>query len=252
MQKKRKPTDEITLRSHAPIDQFVRMALSGRQGLVDTSLPNASIIRAMSISFFLAGLFENGRVKVAETEAVSRQEFSAIDRQLHDEEARWRLDLPGSPPAFAMPAGRWAATRLYRACQFMIFRDWPQEKMADAFAEPCPANSADPATHYSVDVVFRFLPDLHRFARTAAENDPLVATLAEWGRDWPLSSVGMTGVVPGSIDGFIGDRSLRQLYADRIIARNDHYRLADPRVRAAVDASIGLFPELSPILEAHP
>jgi hypothetical protein len=31
-----------------------------------------------------------------------------------------------------------------------------------------------PAVHYSVDVVFRFLPDLARFARSAADNDLLL------------------------------------------------------------------------------
>ena len=99
-----------------------------------------------------------------------------------------------------------------------------------------------------MDLSLRFLPDVMRMARAANAQDPLVEYLLAWAADWPLSSVGITGVNAGSIDPFIDDASLRALYVDRIIAANDQSRLADARAADAVRAALGGFRELSPAI----
>jgi hypothetical protein len=143
----------------------------------------------------------------------------------------------------------------YRACQFAVFRDVPAEAVAGALSVPCPGATAvtavaqSPAVHYSVDVVFRFLPDLARFARSAADNDPLLEPLQRWARQWPLSSVGMAGV-DGADVAFVAHPALLALYVDRVIATRDRSRLADERVRQAVRAALGLHPQLAPDLAA--
>jgi hypothetical protein len=132
----------------------------------------------------------------------------------------------------------------YRACQFTAFRDVGEEAIAGALAASCPQGDAA-SVHYSVDLTFRYLPDLARLARSAAEQDPLLTHLAHWAVDWPLSSVGMAGVGTVRIDDWATDQCLLKLYADRVIARGDESRLHDQRVREAVRQAIGLFPELA-------
>ena len=93
-------------------------------------------------------------------------------------------------------------------------------------------------------MVFRYLPDLTRFARSAAEADPLVEHLRRWARKWPLSSVGMPGVEEVSVDGFADSPGLMRLYADRVIATGDTSRLNDPRACQAVSSALGMYEAL--------
>ena len=97
-----------------------------------------------------------------------------------------------------------------------------------------------------MDLFFRHLPDLLAWAQRVAANDPLVAALRRLAEEWPLSSVGIANIAPGSIDPFIAHAGLRRLYADRIIARRDSSRLADARTAEAVRSALGAHPELAP------
>jgi MoxR-vWA-beta-propeller ternary system domain bpX4 len=202
----------------------------------------------MSLRTFLSELFNEGRVRLGPpTPALWEHDEDAAD-WLMEFERQYRLELPGEPPPVSTSAAVWAASAFHRACQFLVFRDLGADIVArDLQGGP---NADDPAVHYSVDLTFRFLPDLHRQARTAAAGDVLVQKLVEWANRWPLSSVGIAGAVPASIDGFIEHPCLRQLYTDRIIACRDMSRLADERVRLAVAEVLGLHRELAPEIAA--
>src|SRR5262249_8722193 len=119
-----------------------------------------------------------------------------------------------------------------------------------ALSAPCP-EALNPSIVYSVDLTYRFLPDVLRLARAASPNDPLVEILRGWGRDWPLSSVGIANLNQLDPTSFISDRCLRQLYVDRILREDDVSRLDDPKTRQAVLAAIGKHSKLSPKLVAH-
>ena len=157
-----------------------------------------------------------------------------------------------------------------RACSFFIHRDHPAADMLAALSPPCPA-APSPSTCYSVDLTFRFLPDLHRLVQQASPQDPLCQVLKTWGLEWPLSSVGLefkksetpepqisnndlqnqvTQPDPGSemtsrLDSWWDNPCLRRLYVDRVLDRGDTHRLADPRVAQAVREVLGYHPELS-------
>jgi hypothetical protein len=194
---------------------------------------------------FLTNLLEDGRVVVPQVQPISESELGEADQFLARFERAYRLELPALLPGFQAAAGRWAAGRFYRACQFAVFRDESAETVEKELRVPCNV-PATPEVHYSVDLLFRFLPDLARFATSAAEGDPLVQHLRQWACDWPLSSVGMQGLGDVAIDGFAGDEALLQLYADRIIAAADVSRLSDRRAREAVRAALGMYPDLAP------
>ena len=207
----------------------------------------------MRYASFLSSLLETGRVRVTGLRELTEDELRAGDLVLCAFEEQYRREMPDQPPPLEVRAARWAAVLFFRACQFAVYRDVPaqvidEELSATNWGECLRPARPSPAVHYSVDLVFRLLPDLTRFARSAAEADPLVAHLKRLGREWPLSSVGMSDVGPVDVGGFIDDPSLRALYADRIISTRDVSRLADPRVRDAVQQALGLHAELSPQL----
>jgi MoxR-vWA-beta-propeller ternary system domain bpX4 len=187
---------------------------------------------------FLENLFENGRVSVPAPRPLAADELFAADKTLNALEADYRLNLPGDAPTFDPAAARWAAVSIYSACGFVAYRSADEAMMDAAFAAPAPG--AEPAAlHYSVDLTMRFLPDLMLLARSEAENDPLLGHLRRWAGDWPLSSLGMSGVVPRSIEPVVNHACLLGVYCDRIIARKDHGRRNDPRVDEAVKQALG-------------
>jgi hypothetical protein len=209
---------------------------------------------------FFDMLFSEGRVRLASDQPPRPPDVEAAADDVLRFERQYRLNLAGTPPAPSRGAVCWGAACLYRAAQFLVYRDLGPALLKRDLSSPCP-EQAKPEVCYGVDLCFRFLPDLIRLARAAAQSDPLVEQLMAWSGQWPLSSVGVSGVTCGAIDGFIADESLRLLYVDRIIATKDTSRLADERVREAVRAALGAFPELSseiaaalnpPPLEAQP
>lgn len=201
---------------------------------------------------FLSALFDTGHVRVPHPDwhGVS-DDPQAAGQFLSQFEHSWRLEFPGEAPAFDAPAANWAATVFYRAAQAAVFRDVPEPILHDGLSLTCPTTGNEAARHYSVDLVFRFLPDLAVLARHASPDDPLLQVLQTWANHWPLSSVGMKGVEPASVNAIARHAGLLQLYVDRILAREDFSRLADPRVQTAVRKSVGAYAELSPALAKH-
>ena len=208
----------------------------------------------MSFPAFLNGLFESGRVQVAPPHCpLSTAELDAADAIIHEQQAALRLNFPGKPPAWCAAAARWAGVSCYRACQLAVYRDLDAGAVDELLGQACP--TAEPASrHWSVDAVFRFLPDLVRHASAASLGDPLVARLRHWAAQWPLSSVGMPDVTPQHEDEIASHAGLVQLYVDRILAKKDWSRLRHPVVRAAASRSLGghgrLFPDAAERLTA--
>ncbi len=208
----------------------------------------------MSQSGFLQSVVERGSLSIGPPGDESETDDD-IDATLVEYEAVYREEFPGSPPPFSISSGRWALRVFHRACQFLVYRDIDAETIAAVLEEPCPSAPDGPAAqaasrHYSVDLVFRFLPDLARLTKAASENDPLCSRLRQWGIEWPLSSVGMPDITPGDVSAICEHRGLLTVYVDRLIARQDTSRLNDPRVRSAVRASLGDFEDLSPSIAA--
>ncbi len=201
----------------------------------------------MSLAAFLNSLLSDGRVRVGMPAEIAEADRRQAEQVLESFERQYRLDLPGEPPSVHLPAAIWAARVLCEACRFVAYRDLGQEAMGVLSEKPNMAG--DPASiHYSVDLTFRFLPDVLKQARTALERDPLVEHLLSWAQQWPLSSVGVAGVADVNVDAVAGQPCLLQMYVDRIIAARDWTRLADARVREAAQAAVGLFPDLAPEL----
>jgi hypothetical protein len=204
----------------------------------------------MGQATFLRALIEHGRVRVdPPIKNPATADDDEVATVLRDWEAANRAEFPGAPPAVSWAVVQWALAQFHSACQFAVFRDVPSATVTATLSAACPA-APGPSQHYSVDLIFRFLPDLLRLAKSAAEGDPLCDCLRRWAGEWPLSSVGIAGVNPADISPVCEDAGMLRLYVDRVIARRDTSRLNDLRVRSAVRAALGLFVELAPPIAA--
>jgi MoxR-vWA-beta-propeller ternary system domain bpX4 len=209
----------------------------------------------MDLASFLGELFEHGRVRVPRTTPESSPgDLLAADRVLREAEHVRRLEFPGSPPDWHAESAGWSAEMFYRACQLAAQRDAAPALLKSALGAPCP-NAPPASRHYSVDLVFRFLPDLYKLASGVAKEDPLLAILDGWAMDWPLSSVGVKVSATLSLDALLADAGLFRWYVQRIIARRDVARMTHPAVfdgvRAALGSHIDLAPELAACLAAQ-
>ena len=198
---------------------------------------------------YFESVFLTGRGGIGPADAPSRKEIQEAVAWIAVFEQDYRLHLAGTPPALHLPALTWAVGQFYRASQCFAHRHLGEEVVSRDLAENAPVPSGGPPASlvpilYSVDLVFRFLPDLYRLAKAASEGDPLGQVLLRWGREWPLSSVGMPLESIGSIEPIVHDPCLRSLYVDRIVSAGDRSRLADPRIREAIRVAGGAHAEL--------
>jgi len=210
----------------------------------------------MSLPQFLHQMLHGGRVQVDPVVDQSGQRlFESVHEQneavviLEAFERDYRTDLAFQPPALDREALLWGALTVHRIGSLLTFRDVGAEQVQQILAGDGPRDQSASVV-YSVDLTFRFLPDLIRLARAASPDDPLVAILLAWAGRWPLSSVGIKDVVVSGSWDWLDDRCLRQMYADRILSEQDLSRLEEPRVREAVLESLGRHLHLAPKLAA--
>jgi hypothetical protein len=201
----------------------------------------------MAFVRFLNALFDHGRVSVTDPRLPIGEELRDAEQLLVDVERTLRRELPGSPPALSVEHARWGAVTFYRASQLLVYRDWGSDAVAAALKQPC-GEIEESATHYSVDLTYRFLPDLVRMARAAAHDDPLVHELMHWAARFPLSSVGLEIAGDLNVEPIVQHPSLLAMYVDRIMVAQDTSRLNDARVREAVAGALGIHGRLAPKL----
>src|SRR5262245_2477868 len=141
----------------------------------------------MSVEAFWISLHETGHVIV---DATAPRASDALEKAILETDSAWRLELSHAPPALLLPVAVWAALRMYRACQFLAYREIEPDVIEKEFAQAPPAEAGSPSVCYSADLGFRILPELLAQARGLSDDDALVVALTDLARKWPLSSVG--------------------------------------------------------------
>jgi hypothetical protein len=199
---------------------------------------------AASLVPFLHALYEHGRLVVTSDPEGLAADPGELREAIGEFDASARLNIAGRAPELSFEAAAWAARILYQCAQFLVCRDAGEDRVRAALQKRCPLPHG-PSVDYSVDLLFVYLPQMIALARRLAEGDPLLAELRRLASEWPLSNVGVDEITVGAIDSFIGDASLRQLYADRILERGDARRLADPRVAETLRVALGAHTHLA-------
>jgi hypothetical protein len=103
---------------------------------------------------------------------------------------------------------------LWRACWFLLEHDEPPATL-ERLLVLSPRNAA--AAHLSADLTLRYLPQIHRRARSLAVDDVLPRLLAKILREWPLSgALSDVAEEPLSPLDFTAHPGLMLLYAERV------------------------------------
>jgi hypothetical protein len=202
--------------------------------------------KASAVPDFVRRLAEQGCVRVSPHSIIVELDQNT-EQAIRDLDRATRAEMPGTAPTLDPPAAFWGLGLLENACRFLAFREIEAKEISETLSKPI-SQPMSPSVVYSVDLFLRFLPDVLRLARGLGQDDPLVDRLLAIARQWPLSSVGISGVAVDDphVQIILGDASLRQLYVDRIMERKDTSRLTAQNVAEAVRISIGAYPMLAP------
>jgi MoxR-vWA-beta-propeller ternary system domain bpX4 len=192
----------------------------------------------MILSHFLTHLVEEGHAYVEN----DIQPFDPADVQnaadfLAKVYQNDRLDMPDRPPQYLAAAAVWAAQFLYRAVQCTVLRNLEADVVKELL-KPYP-EPPTPEAIYCVDLTFRHLPDVFKFAKGLAPDDILVTILRENAVYWPFSSVGMAVEVDIAHENVLAHPSLRIAYIDRIIEAKDIKRVNSDALRELVETALG-------------
>jgi hypothetical protein len=136
---------------------------------------------------------------------------------LHRAYAEERLKIAGPLIDFDADTAARAAKVLLRSCWFLMAHDEPPETLKRLLVLP-PRHSA--AAHLAADLTLRYLPQIHRRARSLSADDVLPPLLAAILREWPLSGAlaDLTDEPLSRLD-FAGHPGLMLLYAERLADR---------------------------------
>lgn len=185
----------------------------------------------MLLAQFTAALFSTGQIRVPNPEdQITADDWLAARAIMRERSERVALGYPGPAPAIDWAVGEWALAQFFRTAQAIVYRAIDEDTVRAGLALPCPPAALEPR-HYSVDLIFVFLPELVKLARLAAPGDPLIEILQQWSIDWPLSSVGMKLSHPPEHMALQTAPYLWQYYLERIHTRQDKQRQEYPEVR---------------------
>ncbi|MEM9941260.1 MAG: hypothetical protein AAF939_06685 [Planctomycetota bacterium] len=226
---------------------------------------------------FVNDLMSGGSLKMPRLKPWKVDELQQTEQVLVDLELDYRNSLPGLPPPFAADWAVWASQALFRVVQFYTFREYPDREVIEELkntSEVAPESGRDSSAHYSVDFLFRFIPDLWNLIRLRDGSDPLLLIVQQWAIQWPLSSVGILQnewsnqnnarrevknkhtvnpkmatswdalILKEYLEPILRHPSLAQLYTDRIVKREDSSRIDHPKVVELINQNIGIYANL--------
>jgi hypothetical protein len=207
----------------------------------------------VQLAQFIQDIIQQGKVTVdGQVVPFTNEDIQQTTELLYEEYNRRVQDLTGMVPAFHPEASVWAAHFLYRAVQLVMLRDLGEEAVNGLLT---PYNGpVSPETILSVDISFRYLPNLLGLAKGLAPEDVLVKRLQETAAQWPFSSVGMKVEGVLDVEAIMGNACLRMAYIDRIIAARDNKRCNNILVNEHIKEALGdhatvLWPGWEPVLK---
>ncbi|MGI4759168.1 MAG: hypothetical protein ACRYF0_00575 [Janthinobacterium lividum] len=203
----------------------------------------------MLLTTFLQDLLTTGAVTLpSQSTQFEVADEQAVQVLLHAYYLEDMLDLPHAAPTFEPGAAQWAAAFLYRTVQLVLVRELDDAVIARHLSDyPGPLT---PEVLYSVDLSFRYLPDLLVLAKGLAPADALVARLQATARQWPFSFASSDTPAAEAEATVLAHPALRQAYIDRIIRGHYRNRANQPHLKPLVQTALGshaaaLWPEFA-------
>jgi hypothetical protein len=183
---------------------------------------------------FLDRLLSHGAVTLRERPHVAETEMPEANRLLEQAYDQHRLEVAGPPLEFDVACARQAGMQVWFSCWFLVQREEPAEVLEACL--PIPGTPQTPAEHLSGDLLYRFLPQVHRRARALDRQDRLTLRLEEILRAWPLSGV-LADLTEGPLASVElgGHPGLLLLYAERLALQPREAWLPAEKGREYVD-----------------
>ena len=196
----------------------------------------------MDLPAFIEALESDGELVFASSKSreLEATEEAEVVRGLERADSRRRLEMAGTPPVLNREQAIWAARRLYRVGQYLVFRELPAQMITEEMQDDCPGLE-DVSRQYSVDLVFCWLPEMYQRAASISSEDVLTRALERLGAAYPLSAVGMKLKERSASRSqqMWSEPSLRALFLDRVIARQASDCVFSEAVRSAVMDALG-------------
>jgi len=187
---------------------------------------------------FIQDIIQQGKVTVdGNVTPFSDEDKQAATQRLREYYELQKQELSATVPAFDAPAAIWAAGFLYRAVQLVMLRDLGDD-VVNKLLTPYDG-AVTPEAVLSVDLSFRYLPNLVGLAKGLAPEDVLVKRLHEAAVQWPFSSVGMKVEGDLNIDVILNNACVCRSYIDRIITARDIKRCNNPQVKEYIKEALG-------------
>jgi hypothetical protein len=200
----------------------------------------------LKISTFLTDLFETGQVTVgSEIEAINAFETGATLQILQKYYTHDSWHLPAKQPDFHPDAALWGAQFVYAAVHLTVLRHIDAEIVEQLLTDF--TGGTTPETLYSVDLTFRYLPELLFLAKGLAPSDSLVDVLKTRLQRWSFSAVGIDfgeTEKPTNTEIIATHPALRLAYVDRIIEKQDLKRALNDPEREWVKTALGDYPSV--------
>ena len=192
----------------------------------------------MQLIQFIQDIIQQGKVTVdGNVTPFSDEDKQAATQRLREYYELQKQELSATVPAFDAPAAIWAAGFLYRAVQLVMLRDLGDD-VVNKLLTPYDG-AVTPEAVLSVDLSFRYLPNLVGLAKGLAPEDVLVKRLHEAAVQWPFSSVGMKVEGDLNIDVILNNACVCRSYIDRIITARDIKRCNNPQVKEYIKEALG-------------
>lgn len=174
----------------------------------------------------------NKTMKISEVE--SRDAVSFLESEFERE----AMNYPFEVPKFNANAALWASKIVYFSAQLLLYRENKVNEL-NVFLPNFNAE-IDASAILSADICLRFLPQIKDELKRMDSNDPILPILEQHLQQFHFSAIGFD-LETENLDYQIifSNDCLKQLFLDRVVAR-ENYKLAEkPEINALLLANFG-------------
>lgn len=191
----------------------------------------------------IKGLRENEEVILyVNRPVVSENEKIKVVNFLRGEYQWESLEFPFQVPAFNEEAALWAAEIVYLSAQLILYRKDDTEELEGLF--PDLKIEVETGSILSVDLCFRFIPDMLLELKHIDSEDPLIEILEKQLKKWHFSAIKYDFDVEGlDLNWIFSSSCMKQLYMDRIVAHKNLKLAKNKKLYPHLKASLSIFDE---------
>ncbi len=161
-------------------------------------------------------------------------------REVYDWE---KQNYPFTAPEFDWTAALWSAKVVYFSAQLLLYRQTAIEEVATLLQPYTDLPTVN--NILSVDLCLRFLPDILNKLKEIDPEDEIIPILESFLTQWHYSAINYP-LEETKLDfkTVVSDRSIRQLYCDRIIAHKAFRRARHEAIEPYVIGSLGDYKDI--------